>query len=72
MFLVLFGLLLPLIGNLGGFFFSLIKRHYGIKDYGKIFPGHGGIIDRFDAVLANASLASILLFIMAFGFNMVL
>ena len=31
---------------------SLIKRHYGIKDYGWIFPGHGGFLDRFDSVMA--------------------
>lgn len=70
-FLVLIGLLLPFIGNLGGFLFSLIKRHYGIKDYGKIFPGHGGVIDRFDSVLANSLSTGLLLLMMSFGFNMI-
>lgn len=70
-FLVIIGLLLPFVGNLGGFLFSLIKRHYGIKDYGKIFPGHGGVIDRFDSVLANSLSTALLLLMMSFGFNMI-
>ena len=31
---------------------SVVKRHYGIKDFGKIFPGHGGMLDRFDSISA--------------------
>lgn len=39
------------ISVVGDLTFSLIKRHYGIKDYGNIMPGHGGALDRFDSVI---------------------
>lgn len=39
------------IGMLGDLSASVIKRAYGVKDYGHIMPGHGGILDRFDSVL---------------------
>ncbi len=41
------------LGILGDLFASAIKRNYEIKDYGTIFPGHGGIMDRFDSVIFN-------------------
>ena len=48
-FLVL-GVVGGLAGQTGDLFASLIKRHCGIKDYGSIFPGHGGMMDRLDSV----------------------
>lgn len=45
------GAFISMIGDLAA---SAIKRNYGIKDYGKLIPGHGGILDRFDSVLFTA------------------
>ena len=45
------GVIAAVLGILGDLFASVIKRQHGIKDYGTIFPGHGGILDRFDSVL---------------------
>lgn len=48
------GMLAALIGLVGDLTASVIKRQTGIKDYGNIMPGHGGIMDRFDSVLLVA------------------
>ena len=45
------GCVCAVIGTLGDLSASMIKRQTGIKDYGKIMPGHGGVMDRFDSVL---------------------
>jgi phosphatidate cytidylyltransferase len=42
---------LAVIGMLGDLCMSAIKRQFGVKDYGSIMPGHGGVLDRFDSVL---------------------
>lgn len=52
--LILISALCPVIGLVGDLFFSYIKRKCNIKDYGKIMPGHGGILDRFDSVILVA------------------
>jgi phosphatidate cytidylyltransferase len=44
-----------LLGMCGDLIASLIKREYGIKDYGNLFPGHGGVMDRFDSIIAVSS-----------------
>jgi len=50
--LAVLGVLLSIVGQIGDLAMSVIKREYDIKDYGKIMPGHGGALDRFDSVLA--------------------
>ena len=56
---LLLGLLGGVVGQMGDLFASLIKRHCGVKDYGNIFPGHGGMMDRVDSVLFMAVLVYI-------------
>jgi phosphatidate cytidylyltransferase len=60
LYLVLFGIILSVVSQLGDLIASLIKREYGVKDYGRIFPGHGGVLDRFDSVLAVSTILLIL------------
>ena len=61
---VVYGVLGCLVGELGDLCFSVIKRQTGIKDYGNLIPGHGGVLDRFDSILAVSPLIEALLLIM--------
>ncbi|MCM1528705.1 MAG: phosphatidate cytidylyltransferase [Alistipes sp.] len=45
------GMVCAVIGTVGDLSASMVKRQIGFKDYGKIMPGHGGLMDRFDSVL---------------------
>lgn len=58
--LATYGALGSVLSQLGDLFFSYIKRQYGIKDYGNVFPGHGGVLDRFDSVIFCAPLIELL------------
>ena len=55
------GLVAAIVSQIGDLSMSVIKRTYGIKDYGKIFPGHGGVLDRFDSILSVAIVLAVFL-----------
>ena len=55
---------LCIVGMCGDLFASTIKRAVGIKDYGNLIPGHGGILDRFDSVIFTAPMVFFLVMLM--------
>ncbi|MBO7148727.1 MAG: phosphatidate cytidylyltransferase [Clostridia bacterium] len=52
MFLFITGIISAIVAQFGDLIASAIKREAGIKDYGSLFPGHGGVLDRFDSIIA--------------------
>ncbi|MCQ2383149.1 MAG: phosphatidate cytidylyltransferase, partial [Clostridia bacterium] len=61
-------ILLPIMGDIGDFVFSAIKRHFGVKDFSQLIPGHGGILDRIDSVIfASAFVAALIVFMVFIG-----
>jgi len=54
--MLLLGVLFAIAGQLGDLAESLVKRDLQVKDSGGLIPGHGGVLDRFDALLLNAPL----------------
>ena len=63
-FILILAVLIPLFATLGDFVFSSIKRYWGIKDYGKLMPGHGGVLDRLDSIFFASIIAAIFVFIL--------
>jgi len=64
LYAVIYGVLGSLAAVFGDLSFSAIKRQTGIKDYGNLIPGHGGILDRFDSMTLVAPLAEALLILL--------
>lgn len=59
-FLVMFAAVGSFVGIVGDLFASAVKRQQGIKDYGNIMPGHGGVLDRFDSFFLVATIISLM------------
>lgn len=60
LWLIAVSVLLSLAGQMGDIAESAIKRRYGVKDSSNLIPGHGGVLDRFDAMIAVTALALVL------------
>ena len=51
LFIAAIGVILSLVGQIGDFAASTIKRYVDIKDYSNLIPGHGGMLDRIDSLI---------------------
>lgn len=66
LYIIPISMVLSLVSMLGDLSASVIKRNFGIKDYGKLIPGHGGIMDRFDSCIFVAPTLYCILSIITF------
>lgn len=59
--IIFISLMLTIVSQIGDLVASKLKREYEIKDYGNLFPGHGGVMDRFDSVILTSAVFFVVL-----------
>lgn len=68
-YILALALIIPIMDNIGGFIFSAVKRHFNAKDWGFIFPGHGGVMDRFDSIFITSAVVAIFISFITNGWS---
>lgn len=69
LYAIVYGIVAAAGSVFGDLCFSVIKRQTGIKDYGTLIPGHGGILDRFDSMMVVGPLAEVLVLLLPLVVN---
>ena len=65
----IFALPISIVSQFGDLSASIIKRYFGVKDYGKLFPGHGGMVDRLDSIIPASIVSTVMLFTIVILYN---
>ena len=63
--LLIMSIVLSISGQIGDLILSANKRHFNVKDYSKLLPGHGGVLDRLDSILLNSMIAALFISLLA-------
>ena len=61
---IVISFMLTVVSQIGDLIASKLKREYEIKDYGNLFPGHGGVLDRFDSVILTCAVFFVILILL--------